>query len=632
MRIIDSLEYVQQKNILKIQPTPRYPSVILFFIFGFYGWGTPSIEKIGVIDLLVLLLIGLSFWASFKFSESVKFVNKTFHISLLDLINFTAFFTLSVLLNWKSLITSLTADQLNFAWVSQLHSYVLGLQIYRIFPNQLKGVNSQIYFQTLSLLIFLGVLIVLYSLIRIKTDKSFLVAIISMTLASRFLLQIAGGNPDSNMALGSIWYFFTTSIGGVNDLSFKLSSMIVGAFLSAFVINSVYKFVGMKAASYLVSSLLLTLPLVGFIFSTVEAANWGFVLTTVLLIQIVVLRQSNNPRVILLAAIAFYFRLTNISILVALTLSYLISRRRFPDKETGRHLLFAWIYVSPGLFYLVFSRLMKNVTQENISYLGILNKGISYFQTLESAIPPVFSLMGVILIVISLYARNTRLTLVTFISSTFFLFLVLNSTDVVRSSKYIVEYFLPIAFCSILTASIWVIQKGRRYQVLVLLILLSVNLNNLSEGSNQVRKFVDNYRQYGLTTERDYSVLPSVPLDYKSVYSQIDLMNYGECFNAGVVYSVFPEILNGLSLSEVSSARLQRKTLLSTQQVLQENSFAITPESAGLAEIDCVILGYVETKITLPSFLDQGWSLKFTSSVEIYETKVFLIVKEGQGS
>jgi hypothetical protein len=65
-------------------------------------------------------------------------------------------------------------------------------------------------------------------------------------------------------------------------------------------------------------------------------------------------------------------------------------------------------------------------------------------------------------------------------------------------------------------------------------------------------------------------------------------MNYGECFNAGVVYSVFPEILNGLRLSEVSSARLQRKTLLSTQQVLQENSFAITPESAGLAEMGLV--------------------------------------------
>ena len=106
-------------------------------------------------------------------------------------------------------------------------------------------------------------------------------------------------------------------------------------------------------------------------------------------------------------------------------------------------------------------------------------------------------------------------------------------------------------------------------------------------------------------------------------------MNYRECFNAGVVYSVFPEILNGASLSEVASARLQRNTLLNAQEVLQENWFTITPDSAGLAEIDCVILGYVETKNTLQSFLDQGWSLKFTSSVENYETKVFLIVKEG---
>ena len=63
MRITDGLEYAQQKNILKIHLSPRYPSIILFFIFGFYGWGTPYIEKIGFIDLLVLLLIGLSFWA-----------------------------------------------------------------------------------------------------------------------------------------------------------------------------------------------------------------------------------------------------------------------------------------------------------------------------------------------------------------------------------------------------------------------------------------------------------------------------------------------------------------------------------------------------------------------------------------
>ena len=122
-------------------------------------------------------------------------------------------------------------------------------------------------------------------------------------------------------------------------------------------------------------------------------------------------------------------------------------------------------------------------------------------------------------------------------------------------------------------------------------------------------------------------VIVSVPYLYSSAFDKLrkdkELAN---CLNTGIVYGVYPQILEGyLSRDVLTSILIHRKFLLA-QEAIHENWMTASATSIEESGTKCVIVGLVDGQGKIISQLTaNNWIVRDEFFDRSYHTKLFIL-------
>jgi hypothetical protein len=164
----------------------------------------------------------------------------------------------------------------------------------------------------------------------------------------------------------------------------------------------------------------------------------------------------------------------------------------------------------------------------------------------------------------------------------------------------------------------------------VLISLLTVNAYGFHIKSEIPSRFSNVYNSVNGANGSVTSVIPYSPFANKEAFQFIHQAKLQPCFNAGTVYSSFPEILEGLSLSQIMTNRQIRNDFLEVQSRIGEDWTMISYESILASNIKCVILGAVSNQLTVVQELKKNnWSVLGMFPDKNYDTIVY-VMSEGK--
>jgi hypothetical protein len=224
-----------------------------------------------------------------------------------------------------------------------------------------------------------------------------------------------------------------------------------------------------------------------------------------------------------------------------------------------------------------------------------------------------------------LLKKKSRLFLAVWFFLNILFYIVLNSSGLTLQSKYIIEYLFPL----VVTVGAWVSFKQNSFGTFLkktsITALILVNIAGLFTSDRVLNNFRNTYDLMHGAVGETYSSLPFLPLPYRETFSYLEERNINGCFNSGIVYSSFPEVLEGLSLAEVSKQREVRSNFLAAQSKIGESWSTLSSESLKLAQIDCVILGSIDSQGFISDKLSsEGWTLigrfrdpKYGTSIDV---------------
>ena len=131
------------------------------------------------------------------------------------------------------------------------------------------------------------------------------------------------------------------------------------------------------------------------------------------------------------------------------------------------------------------------------------------------------------------------------------LFLGLNDPEVSGSSKYLIEYLFPLVMLIGAWPKILIYKTNRSIRNFVLVALIAVNLIGFYEKSDVRESFKSIYEPSSKAISSGYAALPFVPFAYAEAFKFVSAKDLWPCLNVGVVYSGFPDIIEGLSVSRI---------------------------------------------------------------------------------
>jgi len=600
--------------------------ILLFFVFGYFGWGTTNglVSFFSVPNLLTSITLGLSLAIIFRRRHRNVHLIRV-HINLGMIVAFVGFLGLGITVNLRMLTNSLTLDEVAYAWASQLQSYVIALKLSSFLPAYLQEFNSRLVLQFISIILLGCIVIAITLLLRLKSDLLFMVVAVIATFTFRLIVQFLGGTNSPNSPLSSLWYFTTSSLFGINHLTFRLSSSALFAALATFVLYSYAKLnrpslsVGILAAF-----LIYTTPLLINMSISVEIATWTFILTAIVLLKLAENNFVFTNNILLLIAVGYYLRVNIIILMVTSFLCILLSSRNSTKEEFSRIFHYV-ILILPGLVPVLTGRFANKISNEGFNVNDVLKNLGNTYTAIEQSGSTLYLFVGVLLITFMLIKKKSRLFGAVWFFLNMLFFLVLNSSGLTLQSKYIIEYLFPL----VVTVGSWFSFKqncfGTFLKKTFITALILINIAGVFLSNRVLDNFRNTYDLMHGAVGETYSSLPFLPLPYRETFSYLKDRDIKGCFNSGIVYSSFPEVLEGLSLAEVSKQRDVRSNFLAAQSKIGESWSTLSSESLGLAQIDCVILGSIDSQGFISDKLSsEGWTLiarfrdaKYGTSVDV---------------
>jgi hypothetical protein len=160
----------------------------------------------------------------------------------------------------------------------------------------------------------------------------------------------------------------------------------------------------------------------------------------------------------------------------------------------------------------------------------------------------------------------------------------------------------------------------------LLVTLIAINLFGFYEKSEVTESFKSIYEPGSKAISSGSAALPFVPFAYTEAFNSVSARDLWPCLNIGVVYSGFPDIIEGLSVSQVIKNQAFRNsytTALSQSNTKWDSASFQTVEEAG---IDCIILGAVENQLnSVKEFERNGWEIQGKFTDPSFRTNVFLL-------
>jgi hypothetical protein len=618
------------RKLLTVKISNRHLILIFLLIFGVYGWGTfdGSFNTLSGKDLPVTLSVLITVYSLHISKDRVNSLLPNLGIKWSHLIGFLSILGIAIILNASKLTYPLTGDELFYAYQSQIQSLKIVSLTKDLLPEDYFSFIGKYVYQTISIVILMSGLTFIALLLKVRSDRIFLGLSILFLLIARQFIQTLNSNSHVHSPLPSFWYFLTSTVFGYNTYVYRISSLVPYCLVATFI----YFYLTSKVASQkitLVLTLMLffSVPLLNSMSLILEPANWTLLICITFLIVLIKNKFDISEAQILFLSTALYLR-TNLIFFIATVLTVYIYRqikRRKLDK-----IIFVYIVVMiPGILVTVLSRVSNRIDAESDIVLSVVANSKNTLHSLSLSHSTLYAALGIITICFLLVNPHSRLFGIMYIFSSAFLFLGLQFPALSVLSKYQAEYLYPLVI--ILPIILLARQDGHKNYMSIFLIasLLFLNIYGNSMKTEVYKSFREIYKESASIRLFGGEVMPNAPFPYQQIFESVKTRKLSGCLNAGVVYSVFPEILGGYSLREVLVSANVRDEFLTVQSKFSEAWTGISLRSIDEAGIKCVILGLVtEQPLTVANLQENGWRIIDSQQLIETGTTVYLMVRE----
>jgi hypothetical protein len=600
-------------------------------MFGFYGWGTSGdrdhlFSRNEYTVLFFLLVAILSIYACRGLINSILSNGP-----ILKLKHFSAFliiFLVFILFSIQKLGRDLTGDELSYSLNSVEHSLGILNRIFEKLPLYIQNLSASRSIQITSLLIFLSMILFVKITFRIKKDLHFTLLIYIATVFTRTGISIAGGKDYPNSPLPSFASFITTSLFGVDGVVYRLTTLFIFATVATYIL---FCFSGFGKFGYIFAfltlSLFITSPLLSYTITANEISNFTLAIGLVLVFALYRNKFVVKPEFLLLLSAAFYLRVNIIILFIAFCLLHLYQNK----NQISKFLMFYTLLfslIAPGVLIVYNNRLSARISTESNFREEIAQNSINFVSALENSKSFFMFFLALISIIILALRKDSGLFVLLYVCLNFVLYFVINSSELTKEVKYLLEYLYPLSLgIGLLTLITY--EKKFIVKICLTLLLLFVNLQGITDTKELKSDFVKAQTSTIQSMQGKDLFLSFKPIPYTQAFDYAKLYNLDDCFNSGVVYGVTPEIMAGYKLKDVHNLIDQRSNFLRVQSQLNEKWSSITPESASRSQIDCVIIGNVDgKKITLETFINAGWMLEAEFIDSDFGTESFILVNK----
>ncbi len=607
----------------------KFEFALFFLVFGFYGWGsTAGLNNFfNFKNLLPNIALCVTFaYIFYRRNRLSHIIPISFNYSLMFV--FSIYLLIGIINSFDLLRKSLTIDEVAYASDSQMHSYVVTLRAANFLPETIRNLNSAFLLQMISLTITLILALALFATFRLKNDKIFGILVLIATFSTRTTIQYLGGASSPNSPLSSIWYFITSSLFGISNLTFRLSTTFIFSLLATYIFFCLKKNEKIPSVvAFFFPLLFFTVPLLAGQSASIEIANWTFLVCTFLLVKLATNGFVITNNILLTLAVSFYLRI-NLAVPLIASLICVILANKQDLKSVFSRVLHYLIIVLPGLVVVASGRFADRISRGD--YANDFQANLeNTSRAIKLSGSSVYLAIGICVAVYWILRVRSRLFTINYLVLNLVLFLGLNTTGTTTNSKYLLEFLFPLVisglFCLVLS---W---KFFHPTLIISMIipLLVLNLWGISTKKEVLNNFRSLYHYTNGKIGDTYPALAYFPLPLHQAFDYLRISKVENCFNAGVVYGSFPEILEGLPLSQVAANRDTRSKFLEIQASRNESWTSVTLESLQAAEIKCVILGAVDDQgLTAKILMLNGWKNVAQFKDPIYGTSVTVLTNK----
>jgi hypothetical protein len=118
------------------------------------------------------------------------------------------------------------------------------------------------------------------------------------------------------------------------------------------------------------------------------------------------------------------------------------------------------------------------------------------------------------------------------------------------------------------------------------------------------------------------------PYPYLNAFNYLNIYSDNRnCFNAGIVYNLLPEIFSGKNIRDFRFLENQRLNFLESQSINGNDWTSVSSGDLKFAKISCVILGSVTEKPkVIEDLLLHGWKIERVFYHYRFPTNVIILV------
>ncbi len=615
-----------------------------FITYGYFGARTPTLAQFHAspasatiqLGLLSLILAGFGVLA-WKELESWK---DSLRLDRRDAAVYLSYLALLTACSFERLGFSLFSDELYFAQQAVRHSLVLTTAVSARFAA-LDPVPFRHVVQGTSVLIGLTLAGVWVAVRRWPVPGRVGAAVIAF-VCLRLAIMFVGGNANPHPSLNLLPPLVFSSLFGVNDVAFKLSSFIPYTFFAFVVCRLALRRCG-PATAYLAGLAVSTMPLLWHLSGIVEQSLWGAMCFIVVFLDLLTSESPNYLRLMSVISIAALMRQPAIIAVIPVLLLFGLDALR--SRDWPRQIRRAAMVCAPLLLcvpFLLASVILGTPSTpalgQSAGTSGRLTAAIASGIIVTSAVNSVaWWWIALIPFAFVPLARNgivknaallasAAMAIVTYYSIAPFL---------LGYAKYQAECVVPFAAAGLLclVARLSASAATRHVVPGALMLLIGANVVSfmrMPEGNKPVDVLVDTMSADMQRMNAGYRGLCALTFNFGDAYRAVRQANLSErTYAMGYTYGTFPEVMHGYSTRAMRTvsdiAKKQREQPGSAEgRPASERVDALDLDS----RIDTVLLGFTGEKAALLTELrGRGWRVSGAYRNDRYGSTVFMVRK-----
>ena len=525
--------------------------ITLFIVYGYFGYSSPKISSSNLFSINLLNLVIIGSFASLTLvinNEKYNYyLDKSINVKIISIV--LLFFLINLTINYDYISIPLSGDELPYAAQSMTHAIKFIEDIGRFFwQESYFSVNKIIrLFNIIELALLLLMII---TLMKIKNRYLKFFALMSITLLSRYLYSIMGGQSGTNSPLPSFPYQIFSSIFGVSDMGFRISSLLIVSIFQGIVWKVIYE-KGKVNQSLIFLLLISIIPIFRVFFLSIEISLWAFYFTVITFLVLIKTKDRIHINLLYLAAIFSYFRFSILVIYFSIFILNLVNSRNKLEKNKIIITFLSLTIVLPNILskHSVSDSLYGFDT--NILYLqkNSIANIITYLEYVDSPIK-IFFCVAILMSVFFICKDNiiNVVFMTTWVSGIFLLFIVTLPSGLTHNVKYYSEWAFPLVVVFFYKIFSWLLSGEHRTRLAAGLYLLLFFYSGFSGDLFTQIKVTNPAMNQQSTKNTIYSFIPFKAPDYSTLHKVVKEQEL-KCHHVGMHFRQ-SEILHHITVKE----------------------------------------------------------------------------------